>query len=146
MDIEIRIDETRTQPKVLILTDRITPDVTALMERLSHESPQVIAGFANENAVLLEQAALIHLYAEDGRVCAVTSDGVYHVRLRLYELEERLDKKSFVRISHSEIINLKAVRRFDLSLTGTICVALKNGDITYVSRRYVSKIRQVLGL
>lgn len=146
MDIEICIDESRAQPKVLILTSRVTPEVNALMERLSSESPQVIAGFAGESAVLLEQSRLIRLYAEGGKVCAVTPEGTYHVRLRLYELEERLDKKTFVRISHSEIINLKAVKRFDLSLTGTICVALTNGDITYVSRRYVSKIKQVLGL
>ena len=64
----------------------------------------------------------------------------------MYELEDRLDKNSFVRISNSEIINLKKVKGFDLSFTGTICVKMKNGRVTYVSRRYVSKIKQVLGI
>ncbi|MEE3499403.1 MAG: LytTR family DNA-binding domain-containing protein, partial [Ruminococcus bromii] len=44
------------------------------------------------------------------------------------------------------IINLKKVRNFDLSLSGTICVTLSDGTATYVSRRYVSKIKKVLGL
>ena len=35
---------------------------------------------------------------------------------------------------------------FDLSFAGTICVALRDGTVTYVSRRYVSKIKQVLGI
>ncbi|MEE3451384.1 MAG: LytTR family DNA-binding domain-containing protein, partial [Acutalibacteraceae bacterium] len=68
------------------------------------------------------------------------------LRQRLYELEEQLNKYSFVRISNSEIINLKKVRNFDLSLSGTICVTLSDGTATYVSRRYVSKIKKVLGL
>ena len=46
----------------------------------------------------------------------------------------------------SEIINLKAVRSFDLSRAGTIRVALKNGEAAYVSRRYVAKIKEALGM
>lgn len=37
---------------------------------------------------------------------AQTDDGELSLRLRLYEMEERLDKSVFVRISHSELINL----------------------------------------
>jgi DNA-binding LytR/AlgR family response regulator len=77
---------------------------------------------------------------------AITGNGEYTLRLRLYELEDRLDKNSFVRISNSEIINLRKVKGFDLSFTGTICVTLSNSKVTYVSRRYVAKIKQVLGI
>ena len=42
--------------------------------------------------------------------------------------------------------NLKKVKGFDLSFSGTICVTLSNGALTYVSRRYVAKIKQVLGI
>lgn len=66
--------------------------------------------------------------------------------MRLYEAEQRLDSRMFVRISNGEIINLKKVGGFDLSFAGTICVSLSNGTVTYVSRRYVSKIKQLLGL
>ena len=63
-----------------------------------------------------------------------------------YEAEQRLAKCSFVRISNSDIVNLKKVKGFDLSFVGTICVSLSNGTVTYVSRRYVAKIKQLLGL
>nr|WP_330379950.1 LytTR family DNA-binding domain-containing protein [Roseburia intestinalis] len=52
----------------------------------------------------------------------------------------------FIRISNSEIINLKEVKKFDLSFSGTICVSMSDKTVTYVSRRYVRKIKQVLGL
>ena len=52
----------------------------------------------------------------------------------------------FVRISHLEIVNLKKVKNLDLSFVGTICMELSNGDMCYVSRRYVKKIKKVLGI
>ena len=67
------------------------------------------------------------------------------MRLRLYELEEMLGKH-FARISNSDIVNLKKVKEFNLSIVGTICVKLSNGTVTYVSRRFVSKIKQILGI
>ena len=72
--------------------------------------------------------------------------GTYTLRLRLYEMEERLDSRCFVRISNSDIIHLKKVRSFDLSLAGTIRITLSNGTGTYVSRRSVAKIKQLLGI
>ena len=86
------------------------------------------------------------VYALEGKVYAEAENGTYLLRPRLYEAEQRLAGCSFVRISNGEIINLKKVKGFDLSFTGTICVSLSNGTVTYVSRRYVAKIKQLLGL
>ena len=55
-----------------------------------------------------------------------TPGGVYDLKERLYELEGRLDRHTFVRISHSDIISLAEHRdRPDLALTGTIRVTLR---------------------
>jgi len=146
MQIEIKIDEMQTEPKVIILTDKMTAEIDTLLKKLSESTPQVIAGFKAESLEILEPQAIVRAYSSNQRVFAVTRKGEYLVRLRLYELEERLDKSYFVRISNSEIINLKMVRSFDLSFVGTICVMLLDGTSTYVSRRYVAKIKQVLGI
>lgn len=146
MDIEVKIDESCVEPKIVIITNKMTDEVAELIKMVSGQMPQVIVGFSDNEAKLIEQSDIINIYAESGKVFAVTKKNEYRLRLRLYELEERLDKKMFVRISNSEIINLKMVKNFDLSLAGTICVSLLNGKTTYVSRRYVSKIKQVLGI
>ena len=44
------------------------------------------------------------------------------------------------------IIQLKKVEHFDLTITGTILVRLSDGSTTYVSRRYVGRIKQMLGV
>lgn len=146
MQVEIKIDSTCEEPKIVILTDKMTDEISALVKRISEEAPQVISGFRNDTLEMLEQSKILRIYASAGKIFATTTSGEYILRLRLYELEERLDRNQFVRISNSEIINLKEVRSFDLSFTGTICVSLSDGTVTYVSRRYVKKIKQVLGI
>ena len=128
MQFEVKIDETVTEPKVLILTDKITNEVNDLVRKLAEDERQIIAGFRGDTVTLLDEKELLRVYASGGRVYAVTAEGEYVLRLRLYELEERLRPFSFVRISNSEIINLKRVRSFDLSLAGTICVTLSDGS------------------
>ena len=146
MQIEIKTDSSCKEPKVIIVTDAVTEEVQTIIKKLSEDAPQIISGIRNDKLQVLEQSELIRMYASGGKVFAVTKDGEYVLRLRLYELEERLDKHTFVRISNSEIINLKQVKNFDLSFTGTICVKLLNGTVTYVSRRYVAKIKKILGV
>lgn len=146
MEVEIKIDGNCKVPKIVIYTDSVTEDIKTLAEKLSSEDRQVITAFKDSTVKILEPEEIIRIYAFDGKVAAVTERGEFFLRRRLYELEELLESKKFVRISNSEIINLKRVKEFDLSAAGTICVSLTNSEVTYVSRRYVSKIKKILGI
>ncbi len=146
MQIEIKIDSSYTDPQIIILTASMTDDVNNIIKKLSGDVSQIISGYKDEKIEILEQADLIRIYTNAGKVFAVTNKSEYLLRLRLYELEKRLPLNQFIRISNSEIINLKRVNHFDLSFTGTICVKLSNGTTTYVSRRYVSKLKKLLGI
>ncbi len=146
MQLEVKIDSAYIEPKVIILTASMTEDVNIILNKLSNQTPQIISGSKENKIEVIEQADLIRIYASSGKVFAVTHKGEYALRLRLYEIEERLPPHQFVRISNSEIINLKNVNNFDFNFTGTICVKLANGTITYVSRRYVSKLKKILGI
>lgn len=149
MQIEVKIDKLCSEPKVIIVSDKMSDEVSAILKKLSEDTPRLmtIAGFQSDEVILLEPANIVRIYTANSKVFAQTTDNrEYTIRRRLYELEELLDKSMFVRISNSEIVNLKYVSGFDLSLAGTICVRMANGLITYVSRRYVAGIRRVLGI
>ena len=146
MQVEIKLDGSYTDPKAIILTASMTEEVSSAVKKLSEEPPPLLLGYKGEMIEILDENDLIQMYANSGKVFAVTQQGEYVLRLRLYELEKRLPANQFVRISNSEIINLKKADHFDLSFTGTICVQLINGAITYVSRRYVSKLKKILGI
>lgn len=148
MKLNIKIDTSVEEPEALITTPRMSEEVNKIVDYIGklNEEPTVVSGVKDDKVEILEQSGLIRAYAEGGKVFAKTERGLYQVRLRLYELEERLDGGVFVRISNSEIVNLKKVKSIDLSFVGTICMEMSDGEVSYVSRRYVSKIKKILGL
>ena len=128
MQIEIKIDENCKEPKIIVMTDKMTDEVNAIIKRLSDEQPQVIAGFRDDVVEVLEPSEIYRVFAESGKVFAETNHSEYALRLRLYEAEQRLDSKTFVRISNSDIINLRKVKSFDLSFVGD--------NLHYAFKRY----------
>lgn len=146
MEIEVRIDARFKEPKVIVLTEAVSDEVNEIIDRISNAGPQLIVGYIGDTASILHKEKIVRIYSSSKKVFAVTKDHEYVLGLRLYELESRLCGNGFVRISNSEIVNLHEIIKFDLSLTGTICVFMSNGDCTYVSRRYVSKIKSLIGL
>ncbi|MBQ1369179.1 MAG: LytTR family transcriptional regulator [Firmicutes bacterium] len=146
MQVEVRIDETCKETRIIVVTDKMTDEINEIIKKLSDEQPRMIAGFKEDVVEILDPDSIYRIYAEAGKVFAETMSDKYLIRLRLYEAEARLERGSFVRISNSDIINLKKVKGFDLSFAGTICVTLLNGTVTYVSRRFVAKIKKLLGI
>ena len=47
---------------------------------------------------------------------------------KLYELENSLDNMRFIRISKSEIVNLREIKKLDMDMVGTIKVILINSE------------------
>ena len=148
MKLNINIDAGAKEPEITITTSHMTEDVNRVVDFVSRldDAPTIISGIREDKVELLEPEVIVKIYAEDSKVFAQTEKGSYQIRLRLYEAEEKLNNSKFVRISNSEIVNLKKVKSLDLSFVGTICMELSNGEVSYVSRRYVSKIKRVLGL
>ena len=89
MQVEIKLDGSYTDPKAIILTASMTEEVSSAVKKLSEEPP-LLLGYKGEMIEILEENDLIQMYANSGKVFAVTQQGEYVLRLRLYELEKRL--------------------------------------------------------
>lgn len=146
MEVEWKLEPGRKEPKIVVLAGEDSPELRRLLRELEGLSPAPISIWEGERSRTLPQRDFLRFYTEGKGVAAQTSQGCYEVRLRLYELEERLDNRRFVRISNSEIINLERITAVDLSMAGTIRMTLDHQYAAYVSRRYVKKIKETLQL
>ena len=146
MEIEFKLDPGRSEPKVTITAAALTDEINDLLRRLEHGKPSAITAFQGDQVLLLPPERILRFFTDGKAVSAQTAEGTYAVRERLYELEEVLDPRRFVRISQSEIVNLDQVTGLDLSFTGTIRMTLTGDVVCFVSRRSLKKIKQALGL
>ena len=133
------------EPEVIVRCGRMDGRVSRLVELLRLSGAR-LTGERDGQTCILEEDDVLYIDTVDRVSFLYTADGVYESRLRLYELEERLDRRRFVRISNGEIINLDRVTAVDLSLSGTIRMTLDGAVQVYVSRRYVKRIKETLNL
>lgn len=141
MKIVFRKNPEAKEIRVLVEARERTPEVEALLRRL--EPAGKLKAYGERGEILLDMDEIIRIYTEKRRVLVDSDRGSFTLRSRLYELEEKMDAAEFVRISNSEIVNRRRILHLDFSLTGTIRLSLKGGVETYVSRRYVSRIRRM---
>ena len=149
IDIDIRIDPACAEPKVVILTSRMTPDIDNIVhaiENCTNSDYPMVTAYDGDAMVPLSQREIIRVFVENRRLIVRAERGRFIARGTLAELESTLNRDRFLRISRSEIINLNKVSNFDFSLSGTIQVHFDDGSSTWVARRYVRAIQEALGM
>ena len=147
LDIKLIIDKDCKKLNVVITNNERNDDVegviSAIQAYANKKIPMVPAYFKG-SVVMLPQRQIFRIFITNRRVVVETAQRTYEVKKTLRELEEMLDKDRFVRISQSEILNLRKVKSFDFSAVGTIGVELENGESTWVARRRVRDVKQAL--
>lgn len=104
---------------------------------------QILA--SNDNKIyFIDLEKVICFFSKEKYNYVRVKDGTYKVKYKLYELEEILKEKDFIRISNSCIINIKQVECFDTSILGTVLVRLKDNTQETVSKRNFAQIKKLL--
>lgn len=93
---------------------------------------------------MLEPRDILYADTADKRTFLYTSSEVYETTLRLYELEERLRRRGFVRAGKSQLVNLDRVRSIRPEFNGRLLLTMQNGEKLLVSRQYAAEIKQIL--
>lgn len=96
----------------------------------------------NYTLLEIEYNDIVMFYSDKKNNYCIVKDKKYMVKSRLYELEKiSID---FIRISKNCIVNIRHVKKFDISETGKIIVKLDNNTEQTVSRRKTSEIMKYL--
>lgn len=95
---------------------------------------------------LINSSDVLYFESVDNHTFLYTEDDVMEVKQRLYELEDILSDKDFIRVSKSQIVNINKVRSLRPELNRTILATMCNGEQLYISRKYVQAIRNILSI
>lgn len=102
-------------------------------------------GYQNDLFKELDVHKIECFIAENEKIYAINKNGKYHVKKRLYELEEMYNHQ-FIYINKSCLANLSLIDHFDASIGGSLLIVFKSGYEDYVSRRQIKKIKERLGI
>ena len=145
MKIKTNINEKYKETELHVCKDSLDDEVRQIVSELHAMYDPVLNGTDElGNKCIIPPGEVVSFYAEKQKVYAIDSKGKYSISLTLQELEKKFESLGFIRISKSEIVNLRRIRSLDMSVTGTIKVIMKNGYETYTSRRNVARLKEML--
>ena len=145
MKIEIEIDEKYTDLGVKVTAPELTPDIERIISLMRLIDMQIPVKQDGET-ILLDVDKIMYIEAVERNTFVYTKDNNYESALKLYEFEQQLPEKNFIRISKQSILNLRKVKSLKTDINRKICVTLLNGERIVVSRMYAEELRKRLGI
>lgn len=136
-------------------TDRSTPEFVEIHCHTVNDDVQEIAAFVKSRQGLLTGVSderqyeiavsdIFYIESVDNRGFIYTKDKVYETRQKLYELEELLKTKHFIRVSKSVLLNLMKVSSIKPALNSRFTAVLFSGEQVVISRKYVPELKKAL--
>lgn len=145
MKVVINTDESAKDLEVAITCKKLTPEIEKIIAMLRMIEMQ-LTGTCKGETYIIDIDQIFYIETVDKRTFLYTKDKVYESNLRLYELEEQLEKWSFFRASKSCIINFRCIRSIKADIDRKLQVTLSNGERLIVSRQYSEYIKERLGV
>ncbi len=146
MKLFLREIPTVSETEVEIRFRERDSEVDNLVRAIS-ASDDALAGINEKgDTEMIYISQILYIEAVDRDVFAYKTSGVYRIRKTLYELEDDLKEKLFVRISKSTIVNIKAVKSIAPEDFRRVKLLLRNGEYLIVSRSYANGFKQAIGM
>lgn len=134
-DIQITINAPSLDKQTQLIIDTIS--------NISSDCTQII-GQLDNNVYILQIDDILCFYADEKYNYCQTLQNKFRVKNTLYELEQRLNKQNWIRISNSCIVNLNRIKCFDIGTVGSIVVVLEDGAKKDVSKRKIKDVMKLL--
>ena len=85
-----------------------------------------------------------YIESVDGKTFLYTNEKVFETAYRIYELEEMLKTKHFLRISKAMLVNLMKIQSIQPAFNGRFTAVLRSGEKVIISRNYVKALKAAL--
>lgn len=145
MKINLDIDGKYDDTEVIIRAPHLNNDIERIVAMMRMIDMQIAVRKDNET-YLLETEKILYIEAVDRKTFVYTNSENYESELKLYEIEQELIERDFLRISKNSIVNLRKIKSLKTDVNRKIRITLQNGEQIVVSRMYSDELRKKLGL
>ena len=145
MKISIDIDSTKQDTEIQISCKNLTPEIEKIIATLRMLNQQIMVE-KDQETYILDVTKIMYVEAVDRKTFVYTKEDCFESKLKLYEMEERLEESGFCRASKSCLIQLRRIKSLKSDMDRKLKVTLENGERIIVSRQYAEEIKRKLGV
>ena len=134
----------RDQPEMLeIRCHTLSDEVREIVAFVKSRQGQ-LTGTADDRLYGVAVSDIYYIESVDNKSFFYTKNKVYESKQKLYELEELLGEKHFLRVSKSVLLNLMKVSAIKPALNSKFTAVLFSGEQVVISRKYVPALKKAL--
>ena len=145
MKVTILDLEPGEEEEIIIKCDKINDNLQKLLNSIKQGNDKLNV-YKNGDIYFIEPEQIYYFESVDQKVFAYGKTEVYEVKSKLYELEEELPARDFMRSAKSTILNLNKIKSLTPAFGGRFEALLKNGEKVIISRQYVNVLKERLGI
>lgn len=143
MELQIRQIGAGEREMVLICCRAVTEEVREIAAFVRSRQGS-LSGTRDAKQYEIPVSELFYIESVDGKTFLYTREQVYETPYRIYELEELLRPKHFLRVSKAMLLNLMKIRSIQPALNGRLSAVLQSGEEVIISRSYVKDLKSAL--
>ena len=119
---------------------RLTKDFEEIKEYVQHKGDALTGYTQNKERVSVRVEDILYFETVDGRVFAYTVNSVYEIKGRLYQVEEKVSRRTICRASKTMLVNVEHITSVRTALNGRLYARMENGEEILITRRYAREI------
>lgn len=134
----------REKPEILeIRCHEISDEVREIVAFVKSRQGQ-LTGTADDRMYEIAVSDIFYIESVDNKTFIYCKNREYETKQKLYELEEMLREKHFLRVSKSVLLNLMKVSSIKPALNSRFTAVLFSGEQVVISRKYVPELKKAL--
>ena len=144
MKVSIRNVHRKEDEQVILECIDMTNDFQDIYNYVQSKGESLV-GYQNGHEMFsIPIQNIYYIEAVGALVFAYTKEEVYELKSRLYEMEIVLEKKRFVRVSKSILLNMDKLLFLKPVVNGKFSAKLENEEDIIISRQYAPRIKQFI--
>ena len=134
---------TLNEPEVVVRYKDVTTEVEQVIAYVKGVNINISCKKDGEE-IFVNANDIYYIESVDKRCFVYCERDVFQTEYKLYELEERLESCSFIRVNKSCVLNLSVLSGIKPLINSRLEANLINGEKIYVSRKYLTGMKERL--
>lgn len=140
MRVREQIVEDPSKEGVTLEYVSFTREFAEIRDYVLRKGESMTAYTQEREAVRIRIEDILYFEAVGELVFAYLETQIYEVKLRLYQIEDRLREANILRASKSVLVNLEHILSVRPALNGRLYARMENGEDILISRNYAKQI------
>ena len=119
---------------------KLTKDFAEIKEYVKRKGDTITGYTQRGDCVSIRIEDILYYETVDGNAFAYTAEQVYKLDGRLYQVEDKVKRRTICRASKTMLVNVEHITSVRTALNGRLYARMENGEEILITRRYAKEI------